>query len=158
VGFDDGTDTCRDTGRGRSATDGLWVLALFGLLAVPDICAALDDPQRTTSGAQYKAWFKANLGDKYPDPQLPEVIRAEIRAGRLPGDPDQPRPDLAHELYKIPCSMLHEGAFLLPPGWALTNRKPERFPLHRIAQPQRRTIGQQHDPVISPVLTVRSGT
>lgn len=62
-----------------------WVLALFGVLAVPDICAALESPDGTTSGAKYKAWITANLGDKY----------ACLDAG---------------EIYKMRCSMLHEGA------------------------------------------------
>lgn len=61
-----------------------WVLALFGTLAVPDICAALESSNGQTNGKKYRRWVRENLGDAYPEL-----------------DPD--------ELYRMRCSLLHQG-------------------------------------------------
>ncbi|MDQ1181981.1 hypothetical protein [Rhodococcus sp. SORGH_AS_0301] len=61
-----------------------WILALAGALALPDMCAALASSNGETTGAKYKAWWKANLGPTYPNLD-------------------------ADEIYKMRCSMLHQG-------------------------------------------------
>ena len=68
-----------------AVTGNAWVLALFGILAIPDICGALDSNDGRALGSRYKAWFTANVGQKYP---------------RLDAD----------ECYQMRCSMLHQGA------------------------------------------------
>ncbi|MDN5912858.1 MAG: hypothetical protein L0H71_09310 [Yaniella sp.] len=69
----------------RAAVDGgAWILALAGMLALPDICAAIESPNGKTSGQKYRAWVERWLSKKYPmvDPA---------------------------DLYKMRCSFLHEG-------------------------------------------------
>lgn len=61
-----------------------WLLALSGIVALPDICAAVQSQNGETTGSKYKNWVRTYLADKYP---------------RL--DPD--------ELYKMRCSLLHQG-------------------------------------------------
>lgn len=69
----------------RAAVQGkAWVLALFGTLALPDICAALGSSNGQTNGNKYKRWVRENLGDDYPNLD--------------PG-----------ELWQMRCSMLHQG-------------------------------------------------
>lgn len=62
----------------------LWVTAIYGALAVPDICGAMESTDGRATGARYKDWFRRYLSPKYP---------------RL--DPD--------ECYQLRCSMLHQG-------------------------------------------------
>lgn len=62
----------------------LWVVALHGALALPDICAALESPDGRTAGARYRDWFSRYLSAEYP---------------RLDAD----------EVYQLRCSMLHQG-------------------------------------------------
>lgn len=90
----------------RTATDaGLYYLALFGALTLPDICAALGSENGRASGPKYKDWVQ-----KY----VPEQA-----AG-------------ADELYGLRCSLLHQGralphggtfpvAFTFPPTGQLHN-------------------------------------
>lgn len=63
---------------------GAWVLALFGTIALPDICAALGSLNGQSTGSKYKNWVRGNLSDKYPhlDPE---------------------------ELWQMRCSLLHQG-------------------------------------------------
>lgn len=63
---------------------GAWVLALTGTLALPDICAAVEQPSATTTAKRYKAWFERYLAEQYP---------------RLP----------AADCYKLRCNMMHTG-------------------------------------------------
>lgn len=79
---------------------GLHYLALFGVLALPDICGALASDDGTTTRSKYKDWLRDNV---------PEQA----------GDVD--------EIYGLRCSLLHQGralphgsvfpiAFTFPPG------------------------------------------
>lgn len=69
----------------KAAVDGqAWMLALTGVLSLPDMCAALESENGKTTGQKYKAWVRAWLGDKYT------TI-----------DPD--------DLWQLRCSMLHQG-------------------------------------------------
>ena len=68
-----------------AVTGNALVLALFGILAIPDICGALASQDGRATGSRYKAWFAANLGSQYPSLD-------------------------AAEFYKMRCSMLHQGA------------------------------------------------
>ncbi len=70
----------------RAAVRGnAWILALFGILAIPDICAALGSADGKTSGQKYRDWIDANLRAKYTG----------LDAG---------------ELYRMRCSMLHQAS------------------------------------------------
>ena len=51
----------------RALAARLYYLAVAMALTVPDICAALESPNGETTGAQYKAWYNANLTDQYPN-------------------------------------------------------------------------------------------
>lgn len=59
-------------------------MALTGALALPDICAAVEQPTATTTGSRYRAWFERYLADKYP---------------RF----------AAADCYKLRCNMMHTG-------------------------------------------------
>lgn len=43
----------------------LYYLATAMALTVPDICAALEDPNGESSGLKYKAWYNENLAQLY---------------------------------------------------------------------------------------------
>lgn len=67
----------------RTASEaGLYYLALFGALTLPDICGALDSENGQSSGSKYKDWVR-----KYVPEQASE----------------------AAELYGLRCSLLHQG-------------------------------------------------
>lgn len=64
---------------------GLYYLALFGALAIPDIFGALGSDNGRASGPKYKAWVEANV----------------------PGQAKE-----AAELYGLRCSLMHQGRAL----------------------------------------------
>src|SRR6267154_323178 len=64
----------------------LFYLAVASALSLPDVCSALESPNGTTSGAQYKAWYSAWLGHKYPNIT----------------------PD---DIYSLRCGVVHQGRF-----------------------------------------------
>lgn len=69
----------------RAAIKGqAWLLALAGVLALPDMCAALESNDGCTTGAKYRSWVSRWLGNKYTslDPA---------------------------DLYQMRCSFLHQG-------------------------------------------------
>lgn len=75
----------------RAADAGLYYLALFGALSIPDICASMEAEDGQTNGSRYAAWFDAHVAAKYtvgPDRQ-PSVT----------GD----------DAYGLRCSMLHQA-------------------------------------------------
>jgi hypothetical protein len=111
-----------------------WFGALFMTLAMPDICAALEDG--TTNGARYRDWFDRYLKAEYdPTPVLPaaiqlsqaqiDVILAQIGIasdakdmGRIEElydmlDGQSPIPlgttFTAKDCYSFRCKTLHEG-------------------------------------------------
>lgn len=80
----------------------LWVVALMGTLAIPDICAALD--HGATTGVRYKQWFRDNMDSDYVSLRMPlRVVDGPIDTTTFE------TVDLASEFYKMRCSMLHEG-------------------------------------------------
>lgn len=62
-----------------------WFSALFMALAMPDICGALETPDKKI-GERYTRWFDENLASKYPPHLFP-----------------------ADECYFLRCAMLHQG-------------------------------------------------
>ncbi len=72
---------------------GLFYLALFGALALPDICGALGSDDGRATASKYKAWLRDNVPDQ---------------AGQ------------AEKIYGLRCSLLHQGR-ALPHGshWPL---------------------------------------
>jgi hypothetical protein len=96
----------------QAAATGLPFLAVAMTVALPDICASMEDPNGRTTGNQYKAWCAANL----PEDQFSFVT-----------------PD---DLWSMRCGVLHNGRFgdmkhsvarviFVPPGqgMGLTNCK-----------------------------------
>lgn len=73
----------------RAASDaGLFYLALFGALMLPDICGALASSDGKATGTKYKAWLRAYVPEQAND---------------------------ADEIYGLRCSLLHQGR-MLPHG------------------------------------------
>lgn len=62
----------------------LWTVALAASLALPDICGALASDDGEARGSRYREWFEENLSDRY-------------------------RWLLPEDVYKLRCSMLHQG-------------------------------------------------
>jgi hypothetical protein len=67
---------------------GLYYLALFGALTLPDICAALASDDGKTTGPKYKTWLRAYVPEQAND---------------------------ADGVYGLRCSLLHQ-AHMLPHG------------------------------------------
>jgi len=88
-----------------AATAGLYYLALFGALSLPDICGALNSKEGTASASKYKDWLRNNVPEQAND---------------------------ADVIYGLRCSLLHQGkamphggvfplAFTFPPGGQIHN-------------------------------------
>lgn len=71
---------------------GLYYVALFSALAIPDICAALESVDGQASKDKFIAWFNANIAPRYN--------------GFLDGE----------ACYYFRCSMLHQGSTQHPRG------------------------------------------
>lgn len=67
----------------------LYYLAMFGALAIPDICAAMQAESGQTTSRRYKNWFNRYVADRY-------VVRGE---SLLSGE----------DCYRLRCSLLHQG-------------------------------------------------
>jgi hypothetical protein len=65
---------------------GFYYLAIAIALSLPDVCSALESPDGTTSGTQYKAWYDVWLAPTYP------MITAV-------------------DLYSLRCGIVHQGRF-----------------------------------------------
>lgn len=63
---------------------GLWMLALTGALALPDICGAIESANGRATGNKYRGWFTRHISPKYP---------------RI--DPE--------DCWQLRCSLLHQG-------------------------------------------------
>jgi hypothetical protein len=72
-------------------THRLYYLALFNTVTIPDICCALQSEDNQTNGTKYKNWFDAYIAKLNPDKY---------------GENGQLR---AEHLWKIRCSLLHQG-------------------------------------------------
>lgn len=105
----------------KAAQTGLHYPALYSVLTVPDVCAALGADDGRTTGARYAKWFDAEVGPKYRrmvGPVLPPAQLERFRSfpnvspeghallnmsGReytfLSGD----------DCYQYRCSVLHQG-------------------------------------------------
>jgi len=51
----------------RALDAGFYYFAISIALTIPDICAALNSSNGKTTKPKYKAWYRANLGDLYPN-------------------------------------------------------------------------------------------
>lgn len=70
----------------RQALDAnLYYVALFTTLSLPDICAALENPDGRTTGDRYEKWFDQHVGPRYA-PNFSGL-----------------------DCYRFRCSMLHQG-------------------------------------------------
>src|ERR1700693_5482967 len=72
-------------------TAGLYYVALFSALALPDICAALESPDGEAKGDRYIAWFDRHAA-----------------SGFLTGE----------TAYYFRCAMLHQGKTGHPKGYS----------------------------------------
>ena len=68
----------------------MYRLALFGALALPSICGALESPDGLDNKDRYISWFDKWVGPRYASPD---------------GTPDFSGP----QCYSFRCAMLHEG-------------------------------------------------
>lgn len=65
---------------------GFYYLAIAIALSLPDVCSALESPEGTTSGPQYKAWYDMWLAASYP------MVTAI-------------------DIYSLRCGIIHQGRF-----------------------------------------------
>jgi len=70
----------------KALDSGLYYLALVSVLSLPDVCSALESPDGSTAGTQYKAWYDRWLAARYP---------------RLTRD----------DIYRLRCGVVHQGRF-----------------------------------------------
>jgi hypothetical protein len=68
---------------------GLYYVALFSALSVPDIAGALDSPNGVANGQRYADWFDRHVGPKYLAQGTPTLCGMDC--------------------YYFRCSMLHQG-------------------------------------------------
>lgn len=68
-----------------ASENGLFYLALYGALTLPDICGALESKNGRASGAKYKKWIRSNVAGQAEE---------------------------ADELYGLRCSLVHQGQSL----------------------------------------------
>jgi hypothetical protein len=74
----------------RTANEaGIYYVALFSSLAIPDICGALESSDGLASREKYIAWFDRNVSRKH------EAISPPVFMG--------------NDVYLFRCSMLHQG-------------------------------------------------
>jgi len=96
-----------------------WFAALFMALALPDICAALEDPNRPV-GQRYKDWFQRYLRPAYDPSSMYEMLEASApeALARMPEQAieyikTQPAPAdsafTAEDCYRLRCKCLHQG-------------------------------------------------
>jgi hypothetical protein len=97
-----------------AANGGLYTLALFGAIAVPDICGGLESPPGTGNGARYTAWFDRNLGALY----------ASCRA-------------TGADFWRFRCSLSHDAQLEHPKAAAkrLVFADPAPGVIHRVGSP-----------------------
>lgn len=96
-----------------------WLAALFLALALPDICAAIEAPERPV-GERYKDWFQRYLRASYNPSNMFEMLEAVDTSAseRMTSDliaslKDQPAsPSVAftsEDCYRLRCKCLHQG-------------------------------------------------
>lgn len=96
-----------------------WFAALFMTLALPDICAALEDPDRPV-GERYKDWFQRYLKPAYnPDSMYERMsVTAPEALERVPPEsvesmksqaPMKETAFTADDCYRLRCRCLHQG-------------------------------------------------
>lgn len=80
---------------------GLYYLAVAMALTLPDICAALESEDGQTSNKKYKAWYSANLAEKYP--RMTDVDCYSLRCGVLhQGRCGHPNSQYGRVIFTIP--------------------------------------------------------
>jgi hypothetical protein len=101
----------------KSVQDGNFFGALFVALAMPDICGALEEPNREV-GERYRSWFQRYLRAKYdPATQLEFMTATLPQALDLPPEAktalnvpfDSRLAFTADDCYRCRCKCLHEG-------------------------------------------------
>lgn len=96
-----------------------WFAALFLALALPDICAALEQPARPV-GERYKDWFQRYLRGAYDPSSLHELLEAtnpQTLLGMPPeaikalkaSRPPEAAAFTAEDCYRLRCKCLHQG-------------------------------------------------
>lgn len=96
-----------------------WLAALFLALALPDICAALEEPDRPV-GERYKHWFQRYLRATYDPNSMYEMMETSAPEALAQLPPDiaesmkaQPAPKAAaftsEDCYRLRCKCLHQG-------------------------------------------------
>ena len=68
---------------------GLYYVALFSALALPDVCGALDSPDGRATKTRYISWFDAHVTPRYETARGPTLTGTDAHYFR--------------------CSMLHQG-------------------------------------------------
>ncbi len=96
-----------------------WLAALFMALAMPDICAALENPERQV-GDRYKDWFNRYLKQTYNPENTYELLLA-TSPDAVHGWPPEAIESMkrkpasretaftAEDCYRLRCKCLHQG-------------------------------------------------
>lgn len=85
----------------RAINAGLYYLAVAMALTIPDICAALEAEDGQTNNKKYKAWYTANLANKYP--RMTDVDCYSLRCGVLhQGRCGHPNSQYGRVIFTIP--------------------------------------------------------
>lgn len=72
----------------------MYFVALLSVLALPDICGALESPGGQASGAKYKDWFDQWVSPKY------QIADSTSLSG--------------HDCYMLRCASVHQGRLVHP--------------------------------------------
>jgi hypothetical protein len=102
-----------------SLTSRNWFGALFMALALPDICAALETPDKPV-GERYKDWFQRYLRSSYDPASIFELVSmtspqvlAQMPAEAIESMKAQAAPQAAaftaEDCYRLRCKCLHQG-------------------------------------------------
>jgi hypothetical protein len=113
-----------------------WYAALALALTIPDVCAALEAPNRRTNGEKYAAWFDEYLGAIY---------------GQV--NPDFDEPCLTGgDCYALRCAVLHQTSDDVSEQRA--RRIFERFRIQAIGPHLRHVIGGRIDGQYTPLTII----
>lgn len=95
----------------KALAAGCYYVAVHMVLALPDICAALESPNGETSGRQYRSWYDGHLAPLYP--MITATDCYSLRCGVLhQGRMGHPKMQYARIVFTIPTQgniILHKN-------------------------------------------------
>jgi hypothetical protein len=89
-----------------ASAQGLYYLALYGVLTLPDLCGALGSENGRSSGPKFKKWLKENVPGQAGD---------------------------AEGIWGLRCSLLHQGHTTPKGGFPIAFMAPGGFQMHNLS-------------------------